>query len=477
MSAADVGELALAGRRSLPFSFRHVAATVHFADAMFILLLSVSSGCLYRLATSDVFGETDQFAATGALVATLFVGFNVIRGSTRPEELLKLRKQLRSTVLVWLAACFLALGLAFAWKVSSDFSRGAFITFFLAGSLGVAGNRLLWNQLMRVALEKSRLKPRRAAVLFSADQDRDVIARELDNLRRHGLMPLWQIALPMPGEGEAGQGGSALPNLLRGTNVDEIVILSDWKGVADLLDREQLNRLPVAVRYLPVGAAKALCERPREVLGESMLFELQRGSLSGAERAAKATFDRIAAAAALLVLVPLFAICALLIRLESKGPVFFRQTRRGYNGRPFEIWKFRTMHVTETGGVVRQAVVGDKRVTRVGRWLRGCSLDELPQLINVLRGEMSIVGPRPHAVSHDDHYDQLIADYPRRQHVLPGLTGWAQVRGARGETPTVEHMARRVELDIWYVQNWSFRRDLWILLYTVWHVLTTRNAY
>jgi Undecaprenyl-phosphate glucose phosphotransferase len=472
---AIVGEQVLPERRSLPIAFRHIAAVVHFTDAALIISASVVTGCLYRIVTNNVLGEIDQFAATGSLVAMMVVGFNVTRGLGNPEELLRPRKQMQNVVIAWLFALFIVLGMAFSWKVSSDFSRGAFLTFFPVGLLLMATDRLVWYRLLQTSLAQERLRVRKAAVLLGADQDREQVALQLDMLKRHGFLPLWQFTLPQVGDAEADQFAARFPDMIRGTNVEEVIILADWAGVNDVMGC--LHKLPVPIRYLPVGTAQALCARPREVIGGSVLVELQRGSLSGAERAAKATFDKVAAALALLVLIPPMAFCAVLIKLESKGPVFFRQTRRGFNGRPFEIWKFRTMRVAENGPDVRQATVGDSRVTRVGRWLRRTSFDEVPQLINVLRGEMSIVGPRPHAMSHDDHYDRLIADYPRRQHVRPGLTGWAQVCGARGETPTIEHMKRRVEFDLWYVQNWTFWRDLWIIACTVWHVVSTRDAY
>ena len=477
MLAVDAGEIAFPRRRSLPFTFRHVAATVHLTDAALIVATSVVTGCAYRWSVSGVLGEVDQYMATGVLVAVLIFGVNSICGFTRPGELFKRRKQAKAVTVAWVFALVIVLGMAFAWKVSSDFSRGAFVTFFAAGFSVMLVDRLLWYHLLQNALKRESLKVRHVAILFRAEQDRDEMEVHLANLRRYGLIARWQFALPSDGSQDVEGMSQRLIEMLRGTSVEEVIILADWKNVATLVDVEKLRHLPIPLRYLPVGSARDLCERPREIIGGSLLVELQRGSLSGKERLAKAAFDRCVAALALLALVPVFVVCAALISLDSRGPVFFRQTRRGFNGRPFQIWKFRTMRVAENGQDVRQAVVGDSRVTRVGRLLRRTSIDELPQLINVLRGEMSIVGPRPHALVHDDHYDQRIAEYPRRQHVLPGLTGWAQVRGARGETPTIEHMARRVELDVWYVQNWSFRQDLWIILSTIGHVLTGKNAY
>jgi exopolysaccharide biosynthesis polyprenyl glycosylphosphotransferase len=185
------------------------------------------------------------------------------------------------------------------------------------------------------------------------------------------------------------------------------------------------------------------------------------------ELEAKSVLDGILAALGLFVLAPLLALIALVIRLDSNGPALFTQTRTGLNGKKFRIYKFRTMTVQEDGAVIQQATQGDPRVTRIGRILRKTSLDELPQLLNVIRGEMALVGPRPHALAHDQHYGREIPTYEHRFAVKPGVTGWAQVNGARGETPTVAHMQRRIDLDVWYVQNQSLALDLKILTRTV----------
>ena len=188
--------------------------------------------------------------------------------------------------------------------------------------------------------------------------------------------------------------------------------------------------------------------------------------------------DTILAGAALVLLAPLLALVALLVRMDSPGPALFRQTRTGLNGRTFLIYKFRTMHVQEDGAVVRQARRGDARMTRLGAILRKTSLDELPQLLNVLLGDMSLVGPRPHALAHDRHYGAQISAYQHRFAVRPGITGWAQINGSRGPTPELADMQHRIELDLWYVQNRSFAMDLKILIKTALHILPSRsNAY
>ena len=192
----------------------------------------------------------------------------------------------------------------------------------------------------------------------------------------------------------------------------------------------------------------------------------------------KPVFDRFFALVVLLALSPLLLAIAALVKCTSSGPVFFRQRRKGVDGREFTILKFRSMHVhNEASGTLTQASKNDKRVTSIGRFLRKTSLDELPQFINVLFGQMSVVGPRPHALEHDDFYMRLIDGYMYRYRIKPGITGWAQINGARGETTKVESMARRVTLDLFYIQNWSFWLDLKIVTMTVVKGFSGKNVY
>jgi len=192
--------------------------------------------------------------------------------------------------------------------------------------------------------------------------------------------------------------------------------------------------------------------------------------------AAKRLLDIAVAGLLLVLLAPALLLVSLGVVLDSPGPLLFRQTRTGLNGRIFSILKFRSMHVMENGAEVRQALDGDVRVTRVGRIIRKLSLDELPQLLNVIAGDMSLVGPRPHAVAHDAYYGAAISNYTVRQLVRPGITGWAQVNGARGATPTLDVMQRRVDLDLWYVAHASLALDLMILARTPLAILRPRNA-
>ena len=199
-------------------------------------------------------------------------------------------------------------------------------------------------------------------------------------------------------------------------------------------------------------------------------------SLAPHDLCAKRVMDVAISLIAILFCLPIFALVTLAVALDSRGPILFRQRRAGESGKLFGIYKFRSMHVLEDGTHLVQAVKGDPRITRVGRFLRASSLDELPQLFNVLSGEMSLVGPRPHALAHDEFYSAQIANYRVRHLVKPGITGWAQVHGARGATSEISDMQRRIDLDAWYVAHENVWLDLLILARTPLEVLRHRNA-
>jgi putative colanic acid biosynthesis UDP-glucose lipid carrier transferase len=223
----------------------------------------------------------------------------------------------------------------------------------------------------------------------------------------------------------------------------------------------------------PHAAALHVAARRPRTVAVSDLF----GPRSESARILKRALDLSVATVLFAILAPALALIAILIRLDSPGPAFFRQQRIGQGGRAFDIFKFRTMHVIENGSNVVQVRKDDARVTRIGRWLRRTSLDELPQLINVVLGEMSLVGPRPHATFHDRRYAALIENYSLRHSVKPGITGWAQVHGLRGPTPALKAMKSRVRYDIWYARHASFALDLIILFRTPREMLLQRNAY
>lgn len=205
--------------------------------------------------------------------------------------------------------------------------------------------------------------------------------------------------------------------------------------------------------------------------------DLNRPISSGLNGLVKDLFDKLFALTMLILMLPLFAVIAAGIKWSSPGPVFFRQPRHGLNGRKFDVYKFRTMKLHDEHGGVTQASRDDPRVTRFGRFLRRTSLDELPQFFNVLIGDMSVVGPRPHALQHNDLYKDQVETYMLRHRVKPGITGWAQIHGCRGETDTLEKMARRVQFDLYYIRHWSLWMDLQIIVWTAFRGWTGSNAY
>ena len=254
-------------------------------------------------------------------------------------------------------------------------------------------------------------------------------------------------------------------------SVEQVVLVCNPRHTVALTQIVQkLRHLPVEINLvvgplagdLPVIGMRAVGSLPATVL-------LER-PMDGPLSAVKDVFDRVAAFALIVFLVPFLALISLAIKLDSRGPVLYRQVRFGFNRQKIEVLKFRSMYQERcdppTAATVAQATRDDDRITSVGRFLRRTSFDELPQLFNVLRGDMSLVGPRPHAIAHDHHYSELIDGYLGRHRVKPGITGWAQVNGCRGETRSAEDMRRRIELDLYYIDNWSLSLDLKILCRT-----------
>ena len=234
----------------------------------------------------------------------------------------------------------------------------------------------------------------------------------------------------------------------------------------------------VNIRFIPDVRSLSLFSQPVVDLLGVPAINLAASPITDLRVLPKFVFDRLFALAALAALSPLMLAIAAMVKLSSPGPVFFRQKRKGIDGHEFEIYKFRSMKMhAESAGKVTQATRGDPRITAVGAFLRKTSLDELPQFINVLKGEMSVVGPRPHALEHDDIYKDLVKGYMHRYRIKPGITSWAQINGYRGETDRIEKMMGRVKLDLYYMQNWTFWLDIKIVVLTLYKGFAGHNAY
>jgi Undecaprenyl-phosphate glucose phosphotransferase len=464
--------------RTWPISYQAVETVAIFADIAIIFCASVFTGVIYHLQLEGSVGAPAQYIAFAGVVTALFV--YLMRSSRMycPTNLLALRFQLPRIAFAWAGIFLLLAGAVFALKIGTEISRGATLSFVAVGFTALIVQRLFWRQILTTGLAKNKFSGRKI-VLFT-DHDIGSNAAVLDGLTSVGFRLERQFMLPFHSE-DARLHQEVISRAIahiRGSDVEEVFVLADlihWAKLNPILSA--LKILPLPVNLIPKGPLSEILKHPSYSIGKTINVEWQRTPLSVSERAAKRMLDILCAGTALILLLPLLTLTALAIKLDSPGPIIFRQRRHGFNGKIFQILKFRTMSVLEDGDSIAQAARSDPRVTSLGKWLRRTSIDELPQLINVLSGSMSIVGPRPHAAAHDNEFDKKVHNYAFRQHMKPGLTGWAQVNGHRGQTPTVAHMERRVELDLWYIDNWSLSLDLGIILRTVFEIARGKNAY
>jgi Undecaprenyl-phosphate glucose phosphotransferase len=458
----------------LPISYEKAGYALGVAEFLVILATGVLSYQGYHLVKGDYPGFMRDGLAVGSLVAVLYCAVLSSQGFYGLARLLNGRLSGFNLLLIWTGAFAVAAVVAFGLKAGAQFSRGAILSFLLTGFPAVLLCRTLAIRGIEVLVSAGALSGPRVAVLFEpTEAEQGGIFQEL---ARHGYQVM--RSFPLIGETGHAEATRALIAYVRQAPVEQVIVAASWSrpaAIVQILDR--LQRTPVPVRLLADRHVRPLVGRTVSHIGSTIAIELRRAPLTRFEQIVKRCLDVVIGSAALVALAPLMAVIALLIRLDSPGPVFFRQKRVGFNGRPFMIFKFRTMSVLEDGAVIRQAVVGDPRVTRVGRFLRRTSIDELPQLFNVLGGEMSLVGPRPHAEAHDSAFDAAVADYALRHNVKPGITGWAQVNGSRGETPDADSVRRRVEHDVWYIDNWCLLIELKILIRTVRVLFGQSNAY
>jgi Undecaprenyl-phosphate glucose phosphotransferase len=464
--------------RKWPISYASVEIIAIAVDAAIIVSASTVAGIGYNYHAFGTPGDIVEYCAVAAIVATMFISLMQSRGMYRPKELLVLRSQIRMACVYWVAVFALLAGTVFALKIGNELSRGASLIFAVVGLGALIGQRMLWRSLLIKGVIKRRFSGRRVALITDHRQPADSSLPQVLTSLGFQLDHHFTLPPPAPGSRKRKETISRAIASIRGSEIEEIIVgadLDDWPELRSLL--AEFRILPCPVNLVPVGAASEIFKQPCHELGGAVCIEVQRGPLTPFECGLKRCLDVLFAGAGLIVFSPLMAIVAIAIKLDSAGPVFFRQRRCGFNGRCFQIVKFRTMLVQEDGEAVVQAQRRDNRVSRLGKWLRRTSIDELPQLFNVLEGSMSLVGPRPHAVVHDTQFDKVIRNYAFRHRVKPGLTGWAQVHGCRGPTPTPKDIEQRVEYDLWYVDNWSFGLDFFILLQTIVEVLRGRNAY
>jgi Undecaprenyl-phosphate glucose phosphotransferase len=424
--------------------------------------------------------------SSGAAPALVLAGL-VSLNSLTFRQFVGLQRQPMHTLLwsglgsVALALSFFLSGL-FLLKMTDDYSRGGFFFQAAALSLAVCAIRATFYVWLQAAIRAGVVEARKV-VLIGDERYRFQFS---DMVKSSGFRSIASLPFPHHRAAKPGHDCSTLVDLkaarrmieyCRSVHPDDIVILSsqDELPAAPELAR-LLSEVPVNVHIVPLGTVNMFGTSRISELGDLKTLQVSRPPLSTFERAVKRAFDIVVAATALILLAPLLLIVAIAIKLETPGPVFFWQKRHGYNNSTINVVKFRSMVVSDED-CFTQAKRRDARVTHVGRVLRRTNIDELPQLFNVLIGEMSIVGPRPHATAHNEMFEGRILPFSRRHNIKPGITGWAQVNGHRGETDTLEKMQRRVEHDLFYIDNWSFLLDLKIILLTLFSRKSYLNAY
>lgn len=413
------------------------------------------------------------FASATVVVAGLWGGYG--------SEMLRAPGRMVARLAAAVAIAFLALVvIGFGLKVSEQMSRlWAFVSAGGGLVLAIAG-RFAYGKMLDASARAGRLT-RNIAIIGNTEQARRLLQRmSLLNEPWNRVVGVFEDRQSRGGPMVFGHRVigpiSDLVALARDTRIDDVIIALPWSADGRIREiTEQLQELPVGIRLAPDLAGLGYKEARLGTIGGVPTLDLARNPGDGWQIIAKRGLDKLAALALIIVLAPVMVAIAVAVVLESPGPALYRQVRYGFNNKPFTVLKFRSMR-NDGRNSTKQATANDPRVTRLGRFLRRSSLDELPQLFNVLAGTMSLVGPRPHAVSHNELYQQLITGYSARHRVRPGMTGWAQVNGLRGETNTAE-MRDRVAYDIYYIENWSLLLDLRILCQTTVVGFRHRNAY
>ncbi len=448
------------------------------------VLVVLTSGLLAyyaRFATLGIDTFTIYSLAVGCLVS---VNAFHLAGLYQFQRLTDLPEQTRRLLIAWPLVIGSLVMLGFVSGLLDAVSRGWVALWLVFGFAGLLGARVLvraqllrWYQAGRLTLNIAVIgagEHGRRFIEHLRQQERHVNIIGLFDDRRDRI-PDFIAGFPVLGNVDD------LLLFARRHRIDQIIVALPWGAEERLLGwLKKLKTLPADIRLCPDVIGFHLPHRGvSHIAGVPMLNVFEK-PIAGWDGVVKALEDRLLAALILLMISPLMLAVALAIKLTSPGPVFFKQKRYGFNNEIIEVFKFRSMHVercSNDAGQIAQATRDDDRITPLGRLLRRTSLDELPQFINVLRGQMSIVGPRPHAVAHNEQYAQLIDEYLARHKVKPGITGWAQVNGLRGETDTLDKMERRVQFDLHYIENWSLAFDLRIILLTLLVGFSHPNAY
>lgn len=446
--------------------------------------MTIIVGGLY--ASTFAYGNawTSDYLALGLVSLSLFYWIARQRGLYDSWRLEEISAELRQVFSTWGTVALYLLAIAFVTKMSSDFSRISVTTWFIATPLLLVSARIFGRSLLKHA--RSKGYNTRECAIVGADHLAQRLARKIQHapwmgLNIHGFYDnlLERHHVPDQNLGLSVQGTlDQLVKEAKAGRFDIIYLAMPMKAVKLMQELVlELADSSAQVEFVPdVFTFNMLNSRVKDV-GGLPTISVYDTPMDGLGALAKRLEDIALASLILIMIAAPMLLIAAAVKFTSAGPVIFKQRRYGLNGDPIYVWKFRSMTTSDNGDVIKQASRDDERVTSVGRFLRRTSLDELPQFFNVLQGSMSIVGPRPHAVAHNEEYRQEISGYMQRHLVKPGITGWAQINGLRGETDTLEKMAKRIDHDMYYIRNWSLGMDLRIIFLTIFKGFVDKNAY
>lgn len=391
--------------------------------------------------------------------------------------------QIRIVFLAWGAVIVSGILLLFLLKFSEAFSRAWLAYWFVLGVVLILLIRLLAYWSLRVMRSKG-YNYRSVVIIGAGDLGKEVLQRVSRSAwTGFKVVAIFDDNKDLQGGNIFGVSVKTEVENIRGyvsdNNIDEVWLalpLNAEERMKSLVD--QLSSTSVNVRLIPDIFGLSILNHGFTEIAGMPVVDLCTSPMVGFNRVVKSIEDKVLAFIILLSITPLLLGIAIAIKLTSKGPVFFKQKRHGWDGKIITVYKFRSMKENRGfNGSVTQAIKKDPRITKLGAFLRRTSLDELPQFYNVLQGRMSIVGPRPHAVAHNEHYKEVVDQYMLRHKVKPGITGWAQINGWRGETDTLDKMQKRVEFDLFYIENWSLWFDLKIIFLTIFKGFVNKNAY
>jgi putative colanic acid biosynthesis UDP-glucose lipid carrier transferase len=467
-------------RRRAPVARALFGDVVQVVDYLLVILTSVGFAFAYHTYILETEFDFQSYAIAGIVGATVFTALMRRDGFYEFEQLTSFDGTLRAILSRWALTVLGLLAFGFALKISDTFSRVWLFAWTGITLVSVIGVRFAAISFVRRMSRDGGVFARRVAVVGATSLGIKFASRAENSPQGISIVGVYDAGLSDNGDSHlAGAKGDLndLAAAARNGEVDDIVIAVPRAAPEDMEKLvRRLSILPVSIAICPnIHWLDHLGGAINDVGGVRVL-SLYRRPLEGWGGVIKSVEDYLLGAIALVVFSPLMLAIVIAIKLQGKGPILFAQQRHGFNNAVFKVYKFRTMTTADDGDVVEQAKVNDPRITPIGKILRRYSLDELPQLFNVIKGEMSLVGPRPHALAHNHQYARTIENYSGRHKVKPGLTGWAQVNGFRGETSETEQMADRVRYDLAYVDNWSLWFDIKILILTVRAVVFPQNA-